>query len=268
MSIAIKPFWRYYGGKYRAALKYPKPLFDTIVEPCAGAAGYSTRHYHKNIILIDKNPTICEIWEFLINSSRDDILSIPLVETLEDLPSDLPLGARYLVGFSFNDATVAPSSRLSAGRKKLANMGRNFEGWNENRRLRIANQVHLIKHWVVVQGDYTVSPDIEATWFIDPPYNNKAGSCYPAKVVDYEHLGLWCRTRKGQVIVCENVGADWMPFQPFAKFKAGISGGGQQLGSEEAVFYSVNGRVCQIPPLDEDKESDLERDNIDLELFS
>jgi hypothetical protein len=35
----LKPFIRLYGGKYRAAPRYPKPLHDT---PFAGAAGYST----------------------------------------------------------------------------------------------------------------------------------------------------------------------------------------------------------------------------------
>lgn len=43
MTKALKPFWRYYGGKYRAAPRYPVPLHRTIVEPFAGAAGYSLR---------------------------------------------------------------------------------------------------------------------------------------------------------------------------------------------------------------------------------
>jgi len=33
----LKPFWQYYGGKWRAAPHYPKPRHDTIVEPFAGA---------------------------------------------------------------------------------------------------------------------------------------------------------------------------------------------------------------------------------------
>ena len=39
----LKPFWRYYGGKYRAAPAYPPPRLGTIVEPFAGSAGYSLR---------------------------------------------------------------------------------------------------------------------------------------------------------------------------------------------------------------------------------
>jgi hypothetical protein len=32
----LRPFWRYYGGKWRAAPRYPAPRYDTIIEPFAG----------------------------------------------------------------------------------------------------------------------------------------------------------------------------------------------------------------------------------------
>jgi len=41
--MKLRPFWRYYGGKFRAAPRYPTPTHKTIVEPFAGAAGYSLR---------------------------------------------------------------------------------------------------------------------------------------------------------------------------------------------------------------------------------
>ena len=31
--------------------------------------------------------------------------------------------------------------------------------------------------------------------------------------IDYSALADWCHSRKGQVIVCENEGADWLPFE-------------------------------------------------------
>jgi len=31
--------------------------------------------------------------------------------------------------------------------------------------------------------------------------------------VDYQSLSTWCRSRTGQVIVCENSNANWMEFQ-------------------------------------------------------
>jgi hypothetical protein len=36
--VSLRPFWRYYGGKWRAAPRYPRPTHDTIIEPFAGAA--------------------------------------------------------------------------------------------------------------------------------------------------------------------------------------------------------------------------------------
>ena len=49
----LHPFFSYFGSKYRMAKHYPEPLYDIIVEPFAGAAGYSLLYPHKNIILYD-----------------------------------------------------------------------------------------------------------------------------------------------------------------------------------------------------------------------
>ena len=38
-ATKLKPFFTYYGGKYRAAPKYPEPVHGSIVEPFAGSAG-------------------------------------------------------------------------------------------------------------------------------------------------------------------------------------------------------------------------------------
>ena len=55
----------------------------------------------------------------------------------------------------------------------------------------------------------------EASWFVDPPYQNQGKHYhYGPENVDFAMLGNWCRTRLGQVIVCENEGADWLPFTP------------------------------------------------------
>jgi hypothetical protein len=38
---------------------------------------------------------------------------------------------------------------------------------------------------------------------------------YPyGKDLDYEVLASWCKGRKGQIIVCENDTAEWLPFKP------------------------------------------------------
>ena len=74
--------------------------------------------------------------------------------------------------------------------------------------------VPSIKHWRILSKTYQELPDIEATWFIDPPYCGPAGRYYKYNKIDYEDLADWCRTRKGQVIVCEGAGAEWLPFRP------------------------------------------------------
>lgn len=228
----LKPFWWYYGGKWRAAPRYPKPQHETIIEPFAGAAGYALRYPGRRVILVEKYPVVAEMWRFLIAATSTEIMSIPLVEHVDALPDKTSQGARHLVGFCMNAATTTPCVSLSSGRKKLREMGRRFEGWSDAQRERVAAQVRAIKHWQIIEGDYTSAPDEQATWFVDPPYNNKAGSYYVHNALDYAQLGLWCQQRRGQVVVCENEGADWLPFKPFATFKPGVNG----HGSREVIF--------------------------------
>jgi len=46
----------------------------------------------------------------------------------------------------------------------------------------------------------------------DPPYE-KAGSRYRFNRIDYSALAQWCKERNGQVIVCEQDNATWLPFE-------------------------------------------------------
>ena len=228
----LKPFFGYYGGKWRAALRYPAPVHDTIVEPFAGSAGYAMRYPDRRVILVEKFPIIAEMWRFLIEASPEDIRRIPCVDSTNDLPSWVPAGGRSLVGFAMNGAVTAPRRNLSGGWRKLRELGRKHAGWSEAQRERVASQVGRIRHWQIIEGDYAEAPDIEATWFVDPPYNNKAGSYYVHADVDYGPLASWCQSRRGQVLVCENEGATWLPFRPFATLKAGVNG----KGSNEVIW--------------------------------
>lgn len=225
---SLKPFWRYYGGKWRAALRYPAPAFDTIVEPFAGAAGYSLRYPERKIVLVEKYPTICEMWRYLIGVTPEEIQRIPSVDHIDDLPHWVPQPARDLVGFWLSNAVTSPRKTLTAGRKKLAAMGRQLEGWTQATRDRVASQVPQIRHWRIIEGDYAQAPDVRATWFIDPPYNNAAGAQYIHSTVNYADLATWCRARRGQILVCENEGATWAPFQTFATLKPGVNGRGSR----------------------------------------
>lgn len=228
----LKPFWRYYGGKWRAAPRYPAPTHDAIIEPFAGAAGYALRYPDRKVLLVDKYPVVAEIWRWLIRESSVSIRAIPLVESVDDLPGWVPQGGRFLVGFTMNSATTSPRRTLSAGQKKLRDLGRVFEGWSEAMRERVAQQVEHIRHWEIHEGNYWNVGGGPATWFVDPPYSNKAGSYYVHSDVNYAHLAEWCRGLAGQVIVCENEGATWLPFRPFVTLKAGVNG----RGSKEVIW--------------------------------
>jgi len=228
----MRPFWRYYGGKWRAAPLYPAPLYNTIVEPFAGSAGYSMRYPNYRVILVEKYPVIAEMWRYLINVRVSEVMRIPCVDHVDELPSWVPQGGRYLVGFCMNDANVRPSKSLSIGKRRYRELGHPTEGWTEARRARVASQLNQIGHWEIIEGDYTDAPDIVATWFVDPPYNNRHGACYVHHDLNYEDLGEWCQTRRGQTLVCENEGATWLPFNPFdsrATTTTGLNGKDKRL---------------------------------------
>lgn len=228
----LKPFFTYYGGKYRVALRYPKPEHSTIVEPFAGAAGYATRHHTHDVILVEKDPRIAALWAYLIRVSASEIRALPDVrEHVDEIGSCAE--ARSLVGFWLNKGSAQPCLRPSAWMREKT---RPRSYWGPEIRERIASQVEQIRHWRVICGSYSDAPDIRATWFVDPPYQI-AGKHYKhgSDAIDYSALGRFCVTRLGQVIACENDGARWLPFAPFATIKGNPSkhGGG---ASDESIW--------------------------------
>jgi hypothetical protein len=219
--VRLAPFWRYYGGKNRSARLYPPPRHEHIIEPFAGAAGYACNYPDRQVTLIDRSPVVAGVWRFLIGSKPEDILAIPDVPhdgTVDDL--DVCQEARWLVGFWLNSGTARPRKRRSTRARREGMSAPNWTGWGDRSRNRIAQQLWRIAHWNIIEGDYTDAPDVEATWFIDPPYDNKAGRYYPCQPDSFEALGAWCRGRRGSVIVCEQAGADWLPFAPLADVKS------------------------------------------------
>jgi len=231
MPKRLRPFFSYYGSKWRLAPRYPKPVHDTIIEPFAGSACYSLTYPERRVRLFDKSEHVVGTWRYLIGASEAEIRALPDIgpETLIDgLP--IPQEAKWLIGWWANRATVSPRSKMSAWMRRDTLSQSNV--WGTGARERIASQLHAIRHWTITQGDYRDATDIEATWVIDPPYQGRAGKQYVhgSDAIDYADLGAWCKSRPGQVIVCENVGADWLPFAPWRQTK------GARKQSREAIW--------------------------------
>lgn len=216
----LRPFFGYYGGKWRNALTYPAPLHGTIVEPFAGSAGYSLRYPDRRVVLCDLDPVVAGVWSYLLRVRPQEILAIPDVPldgTIDDVPG-LCQEARWLVGFWLNKGNHRPCKTPSAWMRSGKYPG---SFWGDRVRQTIAAQLDAVRHWRIVHGDYR-SLDVAgpATWFVDPPYRDmgKHYTCGSGGI-DFAHLADWCRGRGGQVIVCEAAGADWLPFRTLATIR-------------------------------------------------
>lgn len=215
----------YYGRKKKLAKYYPQPKYDTIVEPFAGSAAYSLHgdNWKKDVILIEKDDRIYNIWKWFIEeATKEDLLNMP----------DLKEG-EYTTDFLQILHMVTKGAFVRKKVKVTKIMERN---WNTNK-IKMANTLEKVKHWKIIHGDYSVAPDIEATWFIDPPYFSEAGMGYGhnCKQIDYNNFTNFIKSRKGEVICCDCEEANYLPFKPLVELSA-IAG----KKSKEMIYYSNN----------------------------
>ena len=210
----LHPFFSYFGSKYRLAKCYPEPQCDEIIEPFAGSAGYALWYPDKKVALYEMYYPIVELWDWLIKVKEEEIMALPLKPRgAEKFDKDHPVEemvdcvpARTLMGFWLTE------SQTNASRYPLSlSRGGN---WTERKRHTIASQLQYIRHWKVQHLSYEKIVNVNATWFIDPPYE-AAGKRYRYnnKTIDYSALAQWCKERTGQVIVCEQDNATWLPFE-------------------------------------------------------
>ena len=214
----------YFGGKGQIAKLYPPPRCNTIVEPFAGGANYALRYHHRKVILIDKDVRLYKLWKWLIEADPKEIMALP-TEITDLREMDLREEAKYLIGWWLGNMSENPRHVPTSWMTErwLVDKGHLTNFWGAVIRNKIAKRVlPAIRHWRAHQGDFSLASNLvqeEATWFIDPPYHN-SGTHYKesSKNIDFDALGDWCRSLPGQVIVCEQEGADWLPFQPLCNF--------------------------------------------------
>lgn len=215
----------YYGSKSKIVKYYPPPKYDKIIEPFAGSAIYSLKYYNKQIELIEKYDILVKLWNWLIHEATEkDILTLPAVSENDMIDSFTSLSQeeKWLMGFSLNRGSAQPKNKV----KKFS------DGW-ENTKIRIANNLHKIRHWKITEGDYRTTENQEATWFIDPPYQF-GGQWYRHNKIDYTILREFCESRNGQVILCENTKADWIEITPLIKIQ-----GAKNTNTVEAIWSNM-----------------------------
>ena len=242
---STRPFIAYYGSKWRLARSgaYPPPLYDRIVEPFAGGAGYSLYWPDLEVTLVDRDAELAAAWRWLIAARAKEICNLPLLEpgqTRDDVrwPCE---EAKLFVGYWLSPGSAYSCNRLTS----WADYDK-ASVWCERTRDALAAQIHLIDHWQIIEGDYASAPSQSATWFIDPPYQGRPGSHYRhgSGKIDYEALASWCHGRQGQVIVCESSDATWLDFEPLC------SQWGTRGRSEEAIAL-LGERAGQIDIFDD-----------------
>ena len=218
----------YYGTKKKLSKYYPKPKYDTIIEPFCGAAMYSLyeENWTKEVILYDIYDKIYYAWDFLINqATTQDIDNLPdLYEGLNLDNININDCEKALLGFYANPSSAVPKKTVTK---------RGEKSWPRHKKYLVEN-LFKIKHWKIYNDTYENINNIKATWFIDPPYEF-GGQYYHSsasnKHINYDELSKWCLSRNGQVIVCENSKATWLPFKPLAELK------GQLHKTLEVIYY-------------------------------
>lgn len=219
----MRPMFSYFGSKWNLAKRYGPPKYDIVIEPWNAPRA----------LLIDKNPEIIGIWQYLIKVKEREILKLPIdFDHVDDLC--ISQEAKWLIGYWIKKASASAGKSRTAWGRKYRN-SKDCKVWNECVRERIASQLYKIRKWRAKLGNYhDFYTNVEATWFIDPPYMS-AGHGYKFSEIDYAALAKFCKSRDGQVFVCENDEASWMKFKPLYSAR-GTFGLGRTGVTHEVVW--------------------------------
>lgn len=216
----MRPFFPFYGSKWNIARHYPKPSRGLVIEPFVGSAGYATFYDCAQVELCDADPIIAGVWAYLMRVSASEVMALPEMPEVGDHVDNyqLPQEAKWLIGFWLNRGSAQPKKSRTA---YSARTDRAQLNWSLRAKERIATQLPLVAGWTVKNAPYSRASDVDATWFVDPPYGDK-GKFYRVGFNDFETLGAWCLERKGRLIVCERDDAKWLPFSSLGSFKSSL----------------------------------------------
>ena len=222
----------YYGTKRSIAHYYPEPLYDTIVEPFCGAAGYSLHglRWRKQVRLFDVDPSVVAAWDFLIHANYKDIIELPILkpgETVSNIDG-LEHGARCFLGFmiSASPATVKNTATVKTR-------------WTKTKRRWAADRVWKVNHWTIENLNFrALRLGYRVSWFVDPPYEqDKNNYRFGMTAADYYALGLAVREWQGQLIVCEGDGVTWIDAKPLVSIQGQGSVDRPGRKSTEYLYY-------------------------------
>lgn len=188
----------YFGSKKRIASLYPAPVYPLVIEPFAGSMAYSCYWRPEKAVGFEADERVVALWGRMLTITGDE--PAPCIGTQTD---DLLVKLMSYSEHALTSGTMTVTSRM-------------VRDWESLHRRWAREAEWMIDHLTVIHDDYTAADDIEATWFIDPPYQraNRRGYRFGGSTIDFDELAAWCKSRRGQVIVCEQEGADWLPFVP------------------------------------------------------
>lgn len=217
----------YYGRKKKISSKYKVSSKNTIIEPFAGSAAYSLRdeNINKNVILFEKSKRVYDLWKWLIEvATYDDIMKLGYIKRGDKVSEFIKI--------------LHSASKRAFDYKKITVTSVMETNWNSNLS-KMAELVGKVKHWKIYNNCYSeidnVVGNLDCCWFIDPPYKGAAGMGYShsSEDIDYYKLSEWCKSRNGNVIVCEGGNANWLPFEKLTQ-QSTING----KKNNELVYYN------------------------------
>ena len=141
----------YFGAKHGMARFYPAPLYNTVIEPFAGAAGYACYWSSlpgsniNRVILIDSNPNVIALWHRLQRMSIDQLMSIPDPIKGEVTHEPLIAAASGAQGMAVLNRGV--------GRVVTDRM---VESW-PNLKRRLCRMIPIIRKWEIVRQSVLLS---------------------------------------------------------------------------------------------------------------